>query len=206
MPHKTDLGEMSKGLHSNRAFVLPRVTIDSEEVKYAGGALFKNGKMAGWLGEMDVNYSKWAADAFKGGTIVVPMPGHPEDLITLEVAKADTTVKPEVSDENITLHIKTKARVYISEEFRNEFYDTFNEKFTKELEKAAEAKVGNGMRNTIEYVRNEYGAEVFFFDSAMERYAPDTWDRVKDNWDEVFKDVKLDIEVDIKMVQRGLIK
>lgn len=206
MPHKTDLGKMAENLHGNRAFILPRVTTDSEEVKYAGGAVFKEGKMLGWLGELDINYSKWAADAVKGGTIVVPMPDHPGDLITLEIYKVDTKVRPEVSNGDITLHVKTKAKVYIAEEFRDEFYNTFYIDFTKKFEKAAEEKVAKGMKNTIELMQKEYGADVFFFYKALERYAPDTWDKVKDNWDEVFRNVKIDIDVDVKMIQRGLIK
>lgn len=206
MPHVTDLGEMSENLHAKRSFVLPRIIADTEEVKYAGGAIFKDGKMMGWLDELDINYTKWASDAVKGGTIVIPMPDHPEDLLTLEIGKADTKVEPEISGDDITLHIKSKAKVYIAEEFRKEFYDTFNVEFTKKLEKAAEKKLAEGMRDTIDYIRNEYETDIFFFDTAMERYAPDTWDKVKDNWDEVFQTVKIKIDVDIKMVQRGLIK
>lgn len=206
MPHKTDLGKMAESLHGGKSFILPGLIPDGEEVKYAGGAVFKEGKMVGWLGELDINYSKWAADAIMGGTIVVPMPDHPGDLITLEISSADTNIRPEVSDGDITLHIKSKAKVYIGEQFRDEFYNTFFVQFTKEFEKSAEEKVAKGMKDTIEYVQNEYGADIFFFYKAIERYAPDTWDRVKDNWDEVFRDVKLDIDVDVKMIQRGLIK
>lgn len=205
MLHLTDLGKMSEHLHSKRAFLLPRIITDTEEVKYAGGALFKDGKMLGWLDELDINYTKWVSDAVKGGTIVIPMPDHPEDLITLEISKANTKVEPEVSGDDITLHIKSKAKVYIAEEFREEFYDTFNVEFIRKLEEVAEKKLAEGMRDTIDYVRSEYEADIFFFDTAMERYAPDAWDRVKDNWEEVFQRVKIKIDVDINMGQRGLI-
>ncbi len=204
--HKTELGEMAKNLHANRSFLLPRIIANGEEVKYAGGAVIKEGKMLGWIDELDSNYTKWAADLVKGGTIVTPMPDHPGDLITLEINKVDTKVKPEVFDEEITLHIKSKAKVNIAEEFRDEFYNTFTEEFVNKSEKAAEEKVKKEMKDTIEYIQKEYGADVFFFSSAMERYAPDTWDNVKDNWDEVFRDVKIDVDVEVEIVHRGTIK
>ncbi|MDF2673562.1 MAG: hypothetical protein K0R09_1827 [Clostridiales bacterium] len=206
MAQRTDLGGMAKSLHSNRSFILPRVTTNGEEVKCAGGAVFKKGKMVGWIGGLDVNYVNWAADSVKGGTIVVPMPDHPGDLLTFEISKADTKVRPEVSDGNITLHIKSNVKVNIAEQLRDDFYNTFYEEFVNKSQKAAEEKVAKGMKDTIEYVQREYGADVFFFYNAMERYAPDTWDSVKDNWDEVFKEVKLNIDVDVKITQRGLIK
>ncbi len=62
------------------------------------------------------------------------------------------------------------------------------------------------MKETIEYVQKEYGADIFFFYNAMQRYAPDTWDKVKDDWDNVFPKVKTNIKVSVKIEQVGLIK
>lgn len=206
MPHKTDLGKMAAALHEKRAFILPRLKVSEEEVKYAGGAVFKDGKMLGWLDEKDISYLEWASNTVRGGTIVVHMPDHRGGLVTLEIYSVNTKVRPNISDGNITLNIKSNAKVHIAEEFRDEFYSTFDEDFVGKLERAAEEKVEKGMSDVIKYVQSQYGADVFSFYKSMERYAPDTWDRVKDNWDDVFKNVKINIDVNVKVVQRGIIK
>lgn len=206
MFYKMDLGEISEALHVKKSFVVPKLLVNKEEVKDAGGAVFMEGKMLGWVNELDTSYIQWVAGTIKGGTLVFPMPEHPDDYITLEIYKAKTQIRPTISGDEITFNIKTKGNFNIAEQFRDTFYNTFYGEYAKKMEQGAEEKLKTEMERVIKFIQEEYGADIFGFDTSLQRYAPDTWDKVKDNWSEVFKEIKVNISVDVRLKQRGLVK
>jgi spore germination protein len=104
------------------------------------------------------------------------------------------------------MKIDVKAEVDIAEQLRDSYKDNFNETFIDEVERSASRKVELELAQTIKYVQDEFGADIFLFDVAMQRYAPDTWDKVKENWSELFKELEVEVSASIDVRKRGLIK
>lgn len=206
MAHKTDLGEVVASLHIKRDFALPMVVCNKEEIKSAGAALFKEGKMVGWLGEIETAYAKWITDVALGGEVVIDTPNRPNEQLTLEIKNVKTDIKPIIKGEEITMSIKTKAQLNIAEQMGEAFLTIFNEEFIKEAERIAEEQITKEMADNIDFVRREYGVDVFEFGTALKRYEPDTWYKVRDEWHDIFPVVKTDIKVEIEIKQVGLIK
>jgi spore germination protein len=204
--HKTDLGEVSKALHGNHDFVLPRVVGTDEEIKDSGCAVFKNDKMVGWLDEVKTAYTKWIADAVKGDSVVIQLPDSIDETITLEVAKLKTKKTPIINGDDITMKIETKASLNIVEVTSSNMPISYTQEFIKKVTKAAEEHLKKELTSTIKYVQKEFGADTFFFYRSMERYAPDTWDKVKDNWHEVFVNIKPEVTVKVSIEHTGLVK
>ncbi|AOT70231.1 Ger(x)C family spore germination protein [Geosporobacter ferrireducens] len=204
--HKTDLGEMSELLHAGADFVLPRVVATKDEIKDAGAAVFKGDKMVGWLGELDTIYLKWVRDAVLGGVIVVSMPNDPESVVTLEIKSAKTKVRPKVEGNGIKMDIRVKAEFSLAEKTEAHFRNALDEDFLKELETKAERDLRENMEDTVRYVQKEFGADIFLFNLAMERYAPDTWDQVKDKWADIFPQVEVAVSVKAKIAEIGTMK
>jgi len=206
MLHKTDIGQVMTNLHSGNDFVLPRIVPSKTEIRDAGSAIFKKDKMVGWLDEIKTNYLKWISGYALGSTLTIESPDDPKGIVTLEQRSLKTETKPVVEGEEITFNINTKVVFNIAEINHDHGKRAFDEDFIKEVEKLAEKKAEKQMRETIEYVQKEYGTDTFFFYEVMQRYAPDTWDKVKDDWDNVFPKVKTNIKVSVKIEQVGLIK
>lgn len=204
--HRTDLGRVSESLHGGNSFVLPKIIYGKTEVRDAGSAVFKKGKMVGWLDEIQTNYLKWVANYVEGGTVTIESPENPKRQVSLEIKKVKTDVKPVIRDKEITFNINTKAKFNIAEVNHEHDKRAFEEDFIREVERIAEKKIEKQMREVIEYTQNEYSADTFFFWRAMQRYAPDTWKIVQDDWDNVFASVKTNINVDVRIGEVGLIK
>lgn len=206
MLHKTDLGRVITHLHSGNDFVLPKVIASKTEIKNAGAAVFKKDKMVGWIDEIQTNYLKWISGYAEGGTITIESPDNPSKQVCLEMKNLKTDVKPVVHGEEITFNINVKANFNIVEVNHGHHKRVFEEEFIKEVKRIAEKKAEKQMRETIEFVQKEYGTDIFFFYQVMQRYAPDTWDKVEKDWDSIFPKVKTNINVNIKIDQIGLIK
>jgi spore germination protein len=162
--------------------------------------------MVGWLDEIQTNYLKWITDYAEGGTLTVESPDNPKKQVCLEMKSLKTDVKPVVEGEEITFNINTKGTFNIAEINHEHGKRAFEEDFVKEVERIAEKKAEKQMRETIEFIQKEYGADTLFFYQVMQRYAPDTWDKVEKDWDNIFPKVKTNIKVSIKIEQIGLIK
>jgi Ger(x)C family germination protein len=205
MLHKTDLGEVTKALHGKNDFVLPRVISKEYEIKNAGCAVFKEGKMVGWLDEISTAYLKWIGDVALGGTVAVNIDGRENEAVTLEIKKVKTQQRPRIDGNKIIMTINTTATMHISELSLNSTGSIINDEFIKNIEQLAEEKVKKEMKQTIKLVQSEYGADVFFFYKAMSRYEPEAWAKVKNNWREAFVSVIPEINVKIKIDQAGLV-
>nr|WP_286673029.1 Ger(x)C family spore germination protein [Anaeromonas frigoriresistens] len=206
MAHVTDLGEVAESLHSNTDFVLPRVISTEDEIKNAGLAVFKKDKMVGWLGEVYTIYTKWIRDAVKGGIIVIKSPEDPSVLITLELSEVKTKVKPIIDGDNIKMKIESKAVVNIAEITQTKHENVLDEAFIERVEKEAEKEVSNRIQEAIKYVQKKLGADIFHFNVIMKSFAPNEWEKVKDDWHSIFETLEAEVNVDIKVDHVGIIK
>ncbi len=204
--YKVDIGQVSENIRNNMDYILPRVIASKEEVKVEGSSIIKKDKFVGSIGEIDTANVEWIKDIAKGGAVVISMPGNPDELLTLELKRMNSKVRPIINGKSISINIEVKAEVDIGEQFRTNIKDNFTEAFIDAVEEAASRKIEHGLTETIKYVQDEFGADIFLFDVALLRYAPDTWDEVKDNWSELFKDLPVTVNAAIDVRKRGLTK
>ncbi|KZL90339.1 Ger(x)C family spore germination protein [Clostridium magnum] len=202
--HKTDLGKVSEAIHEHRDFVLPKVVANKYEIKDAGCAVFKDNKMVGWLDEIRTSYLKWIVNYANGGLVSVNLPECSNSPFTLEIKKIKTKQKPIVTEDSVEMELDIKANLDIGETSLPGLRNVFNSEFCSQLEKAAEKKIKKQIEDTISYVQREYGADVFYFGTNIQRFAPKAWDKLKDNWDEVFKTLRVTVNVEVKINQLGL--
>lgn len=206
MAHRTDLGRVSGAIHSKRNYILPRVIANEYEIKDVGMAVFKDNKMIGWLDELKSNYLKWISGYAQGGTVSINVPNTKDDVIVLEMRKIKTKQRPIVKGDSISMSLDIKVNMNIGEFVTPKFYNTDDPKFIASVEKLAEQHIKKQIESSITYVQNKYGADIFFFDQSMKRYAPKTWAKVKNNWDDIFETLKVDVKVKVKINQIGLIR
>ena len=204
--YEVDIGQVSENTRNNMDYILPRIIATNEEIKIQGSSIIKKDKFVGSLGEVDTSNVEWIKDLARGGSLVIRMPGNSNELLTLELKKMKSKVRPVINGNSISMNINVKAEVDIAEQHRYDYEDTFNEAFNNEVERSAARKVEYELTRTIKHVQDEFGADIFLFGKAMQRYAPDTWDEVKPNWRELFKDINIDVSAKIEVRKRGLTK
>lgn len=206
IPHKADIGHTIVRLISGDSFIIPKIISSKTEIKNAGAAVFKKDKMVGWINEIQVNYAKWITGNAKGGTLTIESPDDPTKQVSLEMKNLKSHVKPVVRGEEITFNINIKGSFNITEVNYYHGNKVLEENFIREVKEMAEKKAEKQIRKTIEFLQEEYGADIFCFNREMERYAPDTWDKIEKDWDNIFPKIKINVNVNIKIEEVGLIK
>lgn len=205
--HKSDLGKIAEAIHENRPFILPKVISDKNNIiKNAGCAVFKDNKMVGWLDEVKTNYLKWITDAAVGGIISLNIPEYEEYPMVLEIKKVKAKQRPVVDNGNLKMNLDIKSTLNLGELNIPNRDKVIDSDFIKEIEAISENKIKDEIKKTISYVQENYGADIFLFGVNVHRYAPDTWDKVKDDWNQHFRYLEVQVNVKVKIIQFGLTK
>lgn len=164
-----------------------------------GTAVFKGAKKIGWLNGSDSKTFLMIIDKLKGGTYVVNEKVSGEIVpIALEIFNNKTKIKPVQSGDTITMKIETKTTVNINDVGTEK--DFIAEEGMKKLKKDGEKLIEKDILDLIKKVQKEYKSDIFGFGGIIEREMPSLWKEISSNWDQVFPNLKIDVnsELDIR--------
>lgn len=175
---------------------VPGVKIVDENGKkrltLSGTAVFKSGKLVGWLNEEESRGYRWLRPTtIIGGVKQVrcPVCGKP---VVLETIRSRCTIAPTVRNGQITMNIKIKEE--------GNFYEQkcTHQLLTPEtisiLNHEAAQLIESQVRAAVSRAQN-LDSDIFGFGEALNSVYPEEWDRVEHRWAEVFPSVKIRVEV-----------
>jgi len=75
----------------------------------------------------------------------------------------------------------------------------------EKVKKYASEMVKENVKSLIETVQRDFGSDIFGFGKVVYRRKPSLWHKIENNWDEEFKKAEADVNVEIKILNTGLI-
>lgn len=170
-------------------------------LKYMGLAVFKKDKLIGWLNEKESKGFSYITNRVKNtvGHIQCPNGGK----FVVEVIKSETKLKGKILDDKPQIQIDIKMEENIGEVDCQ--IDLTKKETIAELEKLAEKKVVNIVMTTVKKVQRDYKADIFGFGDAIHRADPAAWNTIKQDWDKLFAQVEVNVNVDTKIRRIGTV-
>jgi len=186
--------------------VAPLVSIfgdmENKDVYISGMAVFKNDKMIGKLSQEESRGVLWALGKVKSGVVLVSSPDK-QGNVALEILEAKSKVTPEINDGKIVVHIKIKVESSLSEQTTTENLadiSTF-EKIQKAQDEVIRQEIMASFNKS-----KELNADVFGFGEMVHKKYKNEWKVLKDNWDEIYPTIELNINVETKIQKTDLLK
>lgn len=177
-------------------------TQDGEEevLKVAGTAVFKQGSLVGELDNTQTRGLLWVLGQVNSGALTVEAPGGSAEL---EIISAQSSVNIELNDDgSISANIKIIESGNIAgQKGSGDLSDPENVLILKQN---AQYMIGNEVMLCVEKAK-ELDADVFGFGEMVYKKYPAEWKNLKDNWDELFKTIKVTVEVDASIRGSGRI-
>ncbi len=168
----------------------------------AGTAVFKGDKLVGYLNLTDSKFLIFTRNEIKKGLITVnENPENKVDNITLEIFKSKTKIKPSYTNNRLTMNIDISTEVSIAEMATS--IDFSDKKNIGKLKKDAEDKVKSSVESIVKKVQQEYGIDIFKFDKIIKAEEPKLWKQIEPDWDNVFKELNCNVNVNIKIRNCG---
>lgn len=191
---------MSKTTSSVVPFI--KITKDGNKnvATISGTAVFKGDKMVGEMNKTEGRGILWVLGDIKSGIIEVEDSAN--DKVSLEIIRAKSKMVPEINGSKIIMKISIDEEGNIGEQTG-----------PKNLSKLAEVAVLE--KNKAEIIMGEVmaavkkaqklNADVFGFGDAIHKKYPKQWKKLEPNWDEIFRDVEVQVEVKAKLRLMGRI-
>jgi len=201
---KTTLIDLIKDMISNgRQLAIGQISKAGEkEVRTEGLAVFKGGKLAGWLDPRETRGYLFAIDKIESAIVNVPVD---KGKIAMEIMRSRGRVK--VAFENgepsmLTVKVEIEADVG-GYEGSSSLESSDNLYF---LEEKLEEEVKKEILMALEKTQKEYSSDIFGFGTYVRKYHPRYWKNAKEGWDKIFSKLQADIRVDAKIVRTGIVR
>lgn len=163
----------------------------------AGTAMFKSYKLIGFLDDEETKCMLWLRDEVKGGLAIIKDVGEVKDDVTLEIYKSKSKFTPIIQANALKIVVDIDLDVSMGEIIgTTNFIENPGKQLLKE---SAEKQIEEEIKKTYTMVRDTYNADIFGFGRLVEMKMPKVWNQIKDEWDDYFAELELDVKVDIKI-------
>lgn len=172
-----------------------------KKLKYTGLGAFNKDKLVGWLDEDESKGYNYITDNVKNTIEYADYDSKVK--ITYEVLNAKSRTKVYFLENKpaIEVKIKTKCNIEIVE---GEF-DVSAEENKQVLNELLASKVKLLCEKALNKAQKELKTDIFGFGEAIHRKYPKTWEKLKDDWNDKFTDLPVNITVEAETKQLGQI-
>ena len=174
-------------------------------LKYDGMGVFKEDRLIGWLNEEESKGYNYTIGNVTSTVIKLQniCKENEDENLGIEVIKTDAKMKGQVQEgkPKIDLMIKGEANVTDVECY----IDLINNRTIEEIQNETNKTIKKNVEEAIKKAQTEYKIDIFGFGEAIYRSNPQYWREVKDNWDQEFENLTINVQVDMSIERIGTI-
>ncbi|MET3656419.1 Ger(x)C family spore germination protein [Sporosarcina psychrophila] len=171
------------------------------QIQYDYLAVFRKDKLVGWLNESESKGYNYIIDSVKSTVASIPCPE--KGKVSIEVIHSKSEMKGKINkgkpEVNVTIEVEGDVGAVECH------IDLTETKSIDALEKSYEKELKEIVRQTIETLQKQYKSDIFGFGQAIHRSNPKTWKKIKNQWDEEFTELTVNVEVDMKIRDTGTV-
>ncbi|WNS78949.1 Ger(x)C family spore germination protein [Domibacillus sp. DTU_2020_1001157_1_SI_ALB_TIR_016] len=170
-------------------------------VEADGNAIFKNGKLVGWIQGTDARGALWVLDRIQSTTITTPWAGQ-KDAISYRVVRQKTNVSADMKEgkPHISVHVHMEGDIGEVIEPVNLTDPKTLEKIEDNISKQVKSEIETSIRHT-----KKKKADIFAFGDVFHRAEPKEWKKIEKKWeDEIFPNLAVDVSVESYVRRTGL--
>lgn len=173
----------------------------STEIETGTIAVFKKDKLIGWLNEKESSITNTILGKVR--STIREYPYNDNEMISLEAKKVRRKIKV-VNDQD-------KPKIIYNEYIEGNIVevsdskDINDPKVIKKIEQVIEGNIRQLTENTIKRVQQEFNSDIFGFGQEIRRQQPKMWRNMKDNWDQEFPKLTVEVNVKLKIITTGII-
>lgn len=194
---------ISKMMEETTSPIIPIVRAKPEDqnskFEITGLAIFKDDKYIGKLDLEKVRGYSWIMDRCKKNSLnVTTENGYANMNITNINLKKD----PKITEDELLISIDFKGDINVSEMQGFEGMNS-NEVFSA-LKKAGERAIKKEILDCFNYTK-ELNGDIYGFGTEISRKYPKEWEKMKENWNDLYTELKMEININLTVRDTGKI-
>nr|WP_278246089.1 Ger(x)C family spore germination protein [Clostridium hydrogeniformans] len=195
------LNDLLINLASDGNGVLPimKVDKDTKEITIGGTAVIKDYELKGSINEIETVDLQILKGKAKGGNKVIYYEGHPIDY---EIDGVLRKLKVEYDEKlKVDINLEIEGRLEgaylggekLDEDKLKEITEGFNESISSQCEKVSEV------------IQKEMSVDTLGIGDYIEKFKPSIWKKVKEEWEDIFKEAEINVKVKTNIRRIGAI-
>ncbi len=169
------------------------------KLKLSGLCAFKKDKLVGYLNENDSEGFNYITGHVKDTVGYVQLNDH--DRITYEVIKAKSKTKAFLLKDKPAVNVKIDLIVNIAAETGD--FDVSTEKNSEKISKLIEKEIVKLCKSSIKIAQEVLSTDIFGFGEAIHRDNPKLWKKIKNDWNNEFTKLPVNVKVHTKVNRLG---
>ncbi|WP_025722093.1 Ger(x)C family spore germination protein [Paenibacillus polymyxa] len=202
IPYRITLGEISTHISQGADFLIQGIETDGGN-HFSGAALVsgKTKKFAYWLDEEDVIGINWMLEKTKGSIIKVEDPKTKQHMV-FEVEDVHSKLIPHLNGQDLSFTVRIKTDIKLNESTVNSV-DFLKESFIQTAKEAAQDEIKQTVSQSLKTLQKEMRSDVVGFGTKVKVNYPAYWDRVKENWQDTFSQIPIDVKAKVQIERTG---
>lgn len=165
-----------------------------------GFAVFQGNKMIGWINDKESQGLLYLTNQVKTAALPVAVDSS-EKNVSIRIQESKTKITPFFSEGGLQFEVSIKATGDLMEEddavvkISQEDWKKVEELGAREIEKRCLAAVSKSQ---------ELKSDILGLGDKIHRTEPEEWKAIKDNWEQIFPDVAVNVKAELKIKQTGV--
>ncbi|NBI06235.1 Ger(x)C family spore germination protein [Senegalia massiliensis] len=205
----TTISDLSKDLYRSNIGLVGKIKYEKNNMVVEGSSIIKDRKLVEFLDQKDTRTILILTEEIYNDEVTI-MKDSGKYIVNYIVGeyKVEKDVKVENGNINFIYDIKTEGYIdeYLDPKTIKTDSDLLEGKIIKNIEKQLDEKIKKSIINTIDKLQNEVGVDVLKVEDHLRKKEPELWDRVKDNWENEFKEIDFTVNVNTEVRRIGLTK
>ncbi|NOU90525.1 Ger(x)C family spore germination protein [Paenibacillus sp. LMG 31460] len=173
-------------------------------IRFYGRAIFNNDyKLVGYLNFVEGAYRQWILKRISYFDLAenIPEAGGSVGVI---VTKFGSKLKSSITPENkVKMEIELSGLGHVGENNTN--LDLSKQKNLKLVQNKINKETSKHVLEMITKVQKQYGTDVLGFNQTLNRQHPSEWNKLKGQWDTIFPDIEVTVNVNMNLKYIGLV-
>ncbi|MGG3470660.1 Ger(x)C family spore germination protein [Neobacillus pocheonensis] len=165
-----------------------------------GIAIFKDGKLTGWIENNKARGIVWILNKVKSTDINIDWNGK-KDAITMAPIRSKTKISVKFKNEKPVIHISIEDEGWISE--ANTAIDLTDPKEIDKIDKLVEKEIQKQISASVKAVQ-KMKTDIFGFGERVHRANPKLWKKIQGNWNDRFAELEVQVKVDSYTRREGI--
>lgn len=167
-----------------------------------GTAVFRKGKMVGEINEKATRGVMWIRGEVERYTVTAKLK-NVQGTVSLNPIHSDIKFIPSIRNGQWQMTIKAKTEGDVVQNGTN--LDMSSPEMIKLVEKAFQQDIEDRIELALKQVQHEMKADIFDFATDFYREYPQEWKAAKNNWDDIFPNVKVITDIHAYVRRPGLV-
>ena len=176
-----------------------------ELLNLKGTAVFKEGRLAGFLDERQTRGLLWIKGKLENEVVVLNCGGNDKGTISLKVKRSQAELSPQLSNGTVKMTVRIETDAEIGEMTCTDLNINTDQisQFNKQLEDLIQQEVSS----VFDIAKNEWQTDIFGFGQALNRKYAKHWQQIAPQWrNGLLKDMQMELKPSANISHYGLLK